>query len=125
MNDSLFGFSSIAAFICTILILILMCIITNKNSSQSVKCISFYQLQIILYSLSVSVIFNGISAFAYNDNTNQTTRKILIIFPFLITFLCWLYILMCKLHIQETIRMFLMMTICSSFLFHIQCFISS
>ena len=149
MSTSLFGFSAIGAFICTLLLFIMMLyvmkeLLSNYKKISGTSCISTPEYWVIVSLICISTILNCISAFGWKDDDNKDTRVHLMIFPFVVTFSCWIYLIVrfgakrkdqvtianplsevhnCRQFISGYMRSFLMMIISASFIFHIQCFI--
>ena len=153
MSDSLFGFSSIAAFTCTLLIFMMIFYFTYKlhfkiKSTLKKPCIySIVEVWVIFGLFFISTILSVISAFGWCEDDKKETRIKLLIFPLIVTFSCWIYLLVrfgmkrfkkaytyeeykniennyyCKEFINGYMRSFIMMVISASFIFHIQCFV--
>jgi hypothetical protein len=149
MSDSLFGFSSIAAFICTAVLFMMMFFVTyqlhfKRVNLKSNSCISsIVEVWVIFGVFFISTILNVISAFGWCEDDQKQTRIKLLIFPLLVTFSCWIYLLyrfgpkfirentnkelptayFCRDFINGNMRSFMGMVISASFIFHIQCFV--
>lgn len=149
MSDSLFGFSSIAAFICTAVLFMYMFYVTYQLHFKIIRtnskpCLSIVEVWVIFGLFFISTILNLIAGFGWCEDDKKETRIKMLIFPILVTFSCWIYLLVrfgpkrfimnnvaqplpedyfCREIINGNMRTLMGMVIGASFIFHIQCFV--